>query len=106
MNELIAPSENISAYWKNFDEVMQKAHEKAEKSSIFHMIATPQRLLYGNSSIYYVNQGDGKSVRQEIQMHSISHSAEMPKLTIVDPLSLDNILNLYRCERMKNEANS
>ncbi|WP_230405437.1 hypothetical protein [Plesiomonas shigelloides] len=106
LNELMAPSENIRAYWKNFDKDMQQAHEKAEKKSIFQMIATPQRLLYGNSSIYYVHHGDGTSVRQEAQMHSFSHSTEIPRLHILDPETLDYNLLIYRCERMKNEANS
>lgn len=85
---------------------MQKAHEKASESSIFEIIATKQRLLYGNSSIYYVHMGDGKSVRQEAQMHSFSHSTEMPRLNVLDPESLDYVLRIYRYGRMKNEANS
>lgn len=106
LNELMAPSENVRAYWKDCDKDMQKAHEKASKSSIIQMIATTQRLLYGNSSIYYVHQGDGKSVRQESQMHSFSHLTEMPRLNVLDPESLDYVLRIYRYERMKNEANS
>lgn len=106
LNELMAPSENVRAYWKDYDKDMQKAHEKASESSIIQMIATTQRLLYGNSSIYYVNMGNGKSVRQEAQMHSFSHSTEIPRLNVLDPESLDYILRIYRYERMNNEANS
>ncbi|HGH5989765.1 hypothetical protein Q4R86_14965 [Morganella morganii] len=106
LNELMAPSENVRAYWKSVDKEVQKAHEKASESSIFEIIATKQRLLYGNSSIYYVHMGDGKSVRQEAQMHSFSHSTEMPRLNVLDPESLDYVLRIYRYERMKNEANS
>ncbi|MDF5911938.1 hypothetical protein P4W15_09075 [Morganella morganii] len=106
LNELMAPSENVRAYWKDCDKDMQKAHEKASKSSIIQIIATTQRLLYGNSSIYYIHMGDGKSVRQEAQMHSFSHSTEMPRLNVLDPESLDYALRIYRYERMKNEAYS
>ncbi|MTC60465.1 hypothetical protein GKR50_10590 [Providencia rustigianii] len=105
LNELIAPSENIRTYWKNVDKDMQKAHEKASESSIFQLIATTQKLLYGNSSIYYVHHVDGTPVRQEAQMHSFSHSTEMPRLNVLDPESLDYILRIYRYERIKNEAN-
>ncbi|HFK6082430.1 TPA: hypothetical protein ACG0NP_003525 [Enterobacter cloacae] len=105
LKELMAPSENISAYWKDFDKGMQEAHEEASKSSLIKMFTT-HRLLYGNSSIYYLHQGDGKSVRQEMQMHSFSHSAEIPRLNVLDPESLDYTLRIYRCERMKNEVNS
>ncbi len=106
LKELMAPRENINTYWKDFDKGMQEAHEEASKSSFIRMIATTQRLLYGNSSIYYIHHGDGKSVRQEMQMHSFSHSTEMPRLNVLDPESLDYVLRIYRCERMKNEVNS
>ncbi|MEE3650510.1 MULTISPECIES: hypothetical protein [unclassified Brenneria] len=106
LKELMAPNENVSAYWKDFDKDMQKAHEEASKYSFIRMIATTQRLLYGNSSIYYLHQGDGESIRQEMQMQSFSHSTEMPRLNVIDPESLDYILRIYRCERLKNEVNS
>lgn len=106
LNELMAPSENVRAYWKDFDKSMQEAHENASKSSILQIIATKQRLLYGNSSIYYIHQGDGGPVRQETQMYSFSHSTEMPRLNVLDPESLDYVLRMYRYGRMKNEANS
>ncbi|CAI0860095.1 Uncharacterised protein [Serratia marcescens] len=105
LKELMAPSENVTTYWKDFDKGMQEAHEKASKSSLIGMFAT-HRLLYGNSSIYYQYQGGGKPVRQEMKMHSFSHSTEMPRLNVLDPESLDYILRVYRCEVMKNETNS
>ena len=85
---------------------MQKSYEEASKNSFLGLIATPKRLLYGNSSIYYVHQMDGQSSRQEMQIHSFSHSAELPTLNILDPESLDYSLRVFRCERMKNETNS
>ncbi|WP_342652073.1 hypothetical protein NM449_02295 [Vibrio metschnikovii] len=86
---------------------MQAAYEDASRGSIFFdLIEMKQTLLYGNSSIYYMQLGDGEQVRQETQMHSFSHSTEMPRLNVLDPESLDYILRVYRYERMKNEANS
>ncbi|CAI1571947.1 hypothetical protein [Serratia liquefaciens] len=105
INELKAPNENLSVYWKDFDKSMQKAHEEASKSSFIRMLAKTQVLLYGNSSIYYMHQGDGKSVRQEMQMQTFSHSTEMPRLNVLDPVSLDYFLMICRCEIMKNEIN-
>ncbi|MFQ2825145.1 MULTISPECIES: hypothetical protein [Aeromonas] len=106
LKELAAPSKNIELYWKDFEKDMQKSYEEASKNSFFRLIATPKRLLYGNSSIYYIHQMDGQPSRQEMQMHSFSHSAEMPTLNILDPESLDYSLRIFRCERMKNEINS
>tara|TARA_A200000113_G_C8869049_1_gene355860 strand:+ start:414 stop:2156 length:1743 start_codon:yes stop_codon:yes gene_type:complete len=106
LKELMAPRENISAYWKESNKNMQAAYEDASKGSIIDLIATRQTLLYGNSSIYYIHRGDGEQVRQEMKMQSFSHSTEMPRLNVLDPESLDYILRVYRCERMKNEVNS
>ena len=106
LKELAAPSKNIELYWKDFEKDMQESYEEASKNSFLRLIATPQRLLYGNSSIYYIHQIGGQPSRQEMQMHSFSHSAEMPTLNILDPESLDYSLRFFRCERMKNEINS
>ncbi|MEZ9765279.1 hypothetical protein AB4354_22270 [Vibrio splendidus] len=106
LKELMAPRENLSVYWKESNKNMQEAYEDASRGSFIDMIATKQTLLYGNSSIYYVHRGGGEQVRQEMQMQSFSHSAEMPTLNVLDPESLDYILRVYRCERMKNEVNS
>lgn len=99
LKELRAPLENINTYWKYFDRSMQKARDNAPKS-IFEDICTVQNLLYGNSSIYYINQGDGEPVRQEMEMQSFSHSTEMPRLNILDPQNLDYMLRVYRRMRM------
>ena len=99
LKELRAPLENVSVYWKDFDRSMQKARDEAPKS-IFEEICTVQHLLYGNSSIYYINHGDGEPVRQEMEMQSFSHSAEMPRLNILDPQNLDYMLRVYRHMRI------
>ncbi|MEN8619701.1 hypothetical protein [Shewanella baltica] len=101
LKELMAPSENIGAYWKKFNKDMQVAYEEASKTSILSHIATTQSLLYGNSSIYYVHHVNGDKVRQEMQMHSFSHSTEIPRLNVLDPESLDYTLRSYRSGSMK-----
>ncbi|WP_197708426.1 hypothetical protein [Shewanella sp. ALD9] len=101
LKELMAPSENISAYWKEFNKDMQVAYEEASKTSILRQMVTTQTLLYGNSSIYYVHQGNGDRVQQEMQMHSFSHSTEMPRLNVLDPESLGYMLRIYRYGSMK-----
>ncbi|AWB01504.1 hypothetical protein CU052_19835 [Vibrio harveyi] len=105
MRELMAPSENVSLYWKELNKGMEEAHEEASKSSLMSLFTT-QRLLYGNSSIYYLHKGDGEQVRQEMEMQSYSHSKEMPRLNVLDPETLDYTLQVYRYEGMKNEVDS
>lgn len=106
LKELAASNENIELYWKDFEEDIKKFYEESSKNSFFRLLSTPKRVLYGNSSIYYVHQNDGQFTRREVQMHSFSHSAEIPTLNILDPESLDYSLRVFRCERMKNEINS
>ncbi len=79
---------------------MQKAIEEASEFSFFRMFSKPKILLYGNSSIYYIHQGDGESIRQEMQMQTFSHSTEMPRLDALDPVLLDYFLITCRSERM------
>lgn len=100
LKELMAPSENVSAYWKELNKGVEEAHEEASKSSLMSLFTT-QRLLYGNSSIYYVHQGDGEQMRQEMEMQSFSHSTEMPRLNVLDPELLDYTLRVYRYGSMK-----
>lgn len=106
LKELMAPMENINIYWKESNKNMQAAFEDSSRGSIIDLIASKQTLLYGNSSIYYIRQGDGDQIRQETQMQSFSHSTEIPRLNVLDPESLDYTLRVYRCETIKNEANS
>jgi len=101
IKELKGSNENLIAYWRNFEKTMQDAHEEASKSSIIRMLAKTQIVLYGNSSIYYIHQGDGRTERQEMQMHTFSHSTEMPRLNILDPISLDYFLMICRHEKIK-----
>lgn len=106
LKELIAPSENVRAYWKEVNKSIEEAHDEASKSSIIQLIATTKRLLYGNSSIYYMHQLSGKQIRQEMKMQHISHSTEMPMLGVLDPENLDYTLRIYRYGVMKNEVDS
>ena len=64
------------------------------------MFSKPKILLYGNSSIYYIHQGDGESIRQEMQMQTFSHSTEMPRLDAFRSRVTRLFLITCRSERM------
>jgi len=106
LQELKSSNENIRTYWKDVDKSMQQAHEEASKNSFIRQIAKTQVILYGNSSIYYQHQENGNSIRQEMLMQTFSHSTEMPRLNILDPVSLDYLLMNFRFEKMNNETNT
>jgi len=100
IKELRAPQENSQLYWKEFNKGVQKAHDEGPKP-LFHEICTVQHLLYGNSSVFYVHDGNGNQRRSEMKMHSISHSAELPRLNIIDPEGLDYMLRIFRVGRLE-----
>jgi hypothetical protein len=80
-------------------ESMRQAHKQAEKKSIFMSIVSRQVLLYGTRSISYFEGPDGKKQRNEMKMHSFSHSIESPRLNILEPFDLDYTLRVFRAMR-------
>lgn len=78
---------------------MQEAHKAAEKKSVFMSIVSRSVLLYGNRSISYFEGSDGKKQRNEMRMHSFSHSIESPRLDILEPFELDYTLRVFRAMR-------
>ncbi|MAC46667.1 MAG: hypothetical protein CMI12_07425 [Oceanospirillum sp.] len=105
LKELRAPAEDLNTYWKDFGRRMRQAQDEGPKP-FFKEICTVQNLLYGNTSVYYQYDGSGTPVRQEMQMKSFSHSAEMPVLNILDAERLDYQLRVYRHEIIKDETDS
>ena len=80
-------------------ESMRQAHKQAETKSIFMSIVSRQVLLYGTRSISYFDGPGGKKQRNEIKMHSFSHSIEAPRLDILEPFDLDYTLRVFRTIR-------
>lgn len=78
---------------------MQEAHKAAEKKSVFMSIVSRSVLLYGNRSISYFEGPDGKRQRNEMKLHSFSHSIESPRLDILEPFDLDYTLRVFRAMR-------
>lgn len=81
-------------------ESMRQAHKQAEKKSVLMSIVSRSVLLYGNRSISYVEGPDGAKQRNEMKLHSISHSFESPRLDILEPFDLDYTLRVFRAMRV------
>lgn len=81
-------------------ESMRQAHKQAEKKSVFMSIVSRSVMLYGNRSISYFEGPDGKKQRNEMKLHSISHSFEAPRLDILEPFDLDYTLRVFRAMRV------
>ncbi|MGK2912073.1 MAG: hypothetical protein ACSLE1_20065 [Sphingobium sp.] len=80
-------------------ESMRQAHKQAEKKSIFMSVVSRQVLLYGTRSISYFEGPGGEKQRNEMKMHSFSHSIESPRLDILEPFDLDLTLRVFRTMR-------
>lgn len=81
-------------------ESMWQTRKDAQKSSILMSLATRSVLLYGNRSISYFKGPDGNTQRNEMKMHSMSHSFEMPRLDILESFDLDYTLRVFRATRL------
>ncbi len=98
MKELKPSIEQREAYSRAFNKKMDASYKESQKDSIFgDVFGKPKVLLYGNSSIHYIQQGkEGGPIRQETPMHSISTSIEFPSLEYLDPHSLDHMLLKFK----------
>jgi hypothetical protein len=84
-------------------ESMRQVHKQAEKKSVLMSIVSRSVLLYGNRSISYFEGPDGKKQRNEMKLHSLSHSIESPRLDILEPFDLDYTLRVFRSMRVAKE---
>ncbi|WP_419601337.1 hypothetical protein, partial [Thiolapillus sp.] len=57
-------------------------------------------ILYGRSSINYVQQGTSGPSRMEIPMQAHSVEMESPRRNNLDPFGLEYMLRLFRAERL------
>lgn len=81
-------------------ESMRQAHKQAEKNSVLMSIVNRSVILYGNRSISYFEGTDGKTHRNEMKLHSLSHSFEMPRIDVLEPFDLDYKLRTFRAMRV------
>lgn len=97
IKELHPSDENINLYrihhQTQMDEAMKRSSNKFSLSDLFKKSV----LLYGRSSIQYMEHGDKES-RQEIPLSTISHTIEIPALLNIDPEGLEEKLFQFRQE--------
>lgn len=86
------------AYNRHHRQLMDESFKNAPKG-ILSQLFKPTVLLYGNRSIHYVYHGqNGEKTRQEVPLHPISHSIELPSLEYLNPHGLDEMLRSFRLE--------
>jgi hypothetical protein len=80
-------------------QAMEAAYKAMEEKSIFRTLASRSVILYGRRSIDYITDLSGNSRRSEIDMRTISHRSELPRMSIFDPTELEHQLFVFRAER-------
>ncbi len=94
-------AEKVQIQRERWHDKMIDAFREARKGSIFSEIVSSSTLLYGETALSYHPQDDGSEKAVEIPMGSIGHEAEMPRMSIFDPVGLDLTLRILRLEQRK-----
>jgi hypothetical protein len=95
-----------SAYQRNAQgrrtwDMMNQIREQADKQSIFFSLMHRSTLLYGRKSLTFVSGPDNTRRPVAMDLHSFSHSIEMPRMDVIDPLGLDYLLRVFRVMQRK-----
>lgn len=78
-------------------DIQKRAHEQ----SIFASLMTHQTLLYGRKSFSIIHGEEGKKYPNISALSEISHSVELPRLMVIDPVGFNARLTFFRA--MKRE---
>lgn len=78
-------------------DIQKQAHEQ----SIFASLMTHQTLLYGRKSFSIIHGSEGKKHPQISALSEISHSVELPRLMVVDPVGFNARITYLRAIKRK-----
>lgn len=97
--ELYPSQAQRETYHRHQSRKMEESFKEAEKNSVFLNLVTKQVLLYGRTSVSYIQDGEGNMHRQEIPLREHSVEFEYPRMAQLDPLGLEHQLAVFRMER-------
>jgi hypothetical protein len=80
---------------------MRDVQKSAEKRSVFFNLVHRSVLLYGRRSVTLVSEPGGKRRPVNMDMHSFSHSIELPRSETIDPVGLNIMLLALRSSTRK-----
>ncbi len=98
--EMHPSQDQREALSRHFNQMMSKSYKEVMKSSILNLICTKTVILYGKTSINYIQGISGQSQRMEIPMKSHEMKFEYPRQEHIDPVGLDYMLRIFRVERL------
>lgn len=100
LKELQPSVSQREAFQREMNREMSASYKETQKGSFLaDIVGKPSVLLYGNSSIHYIQHGsNGEKRRQEIPLNTISASIEVPSIAYLDPYGLDMALHGFKLE--------
>lgn len=84
--------------WHRHTDQMNESFRAARKKSIFADVVSESTLLYGTRSVSYLQQGPETPRRFEVPLSSFGYSMEVPRIDIVDPVGLQQMLMAFKRE--------
>jgi hypothetical protein len=78
-------------------DIQKRAHEQ----SIFASMMTHQTLLYGRKSFSIIHGAEGKKHPNISALSEISHTVELPRLMIMDPVGFNARITFFRAMKRK-----
>lgn len=100
IQELHPSQAQRDVYRGHFSRLMSESMKEAEKESVFFSLISKSVLLYGRTSIGYVDGPDGESNRMEIPLSSHGTEMEFARREIIDHVGLDYMLRIFRAEQI------
>lgn len=97
--ELIPSNEQRRAAAIKDRERNKDINKQAREGSIFSQMVSYETLLYGKKSFSIIHGPDGNKTPQVIPLSEFSYSAELPRLSVVDPVGYQEMLTIFRLER-------
>lgn len=74
-------------------------HEQAHKNSILSQLFSRQTLLYGKKTFSVIHGEGGKKTPSIMPLSEFSYSAELPRLSVIDPVGFNEMLMVFRIEQ-------
>ena len=73
--------------------------EQAHKNSILSQLVSRQTLLYGKKTFSVIYGEGGKKIPSIMPLSEFSYSAELPRLSVIDPVGFNEMLIVFRIEQ-------
>jgi len=80
-------------------EKSEQIRSASNENSVFHGLVTTQTLLYGDRSGYSIMNTNGERQSQNMNMHEMSVTVEIPQGLLFDPVGLELTLAQFKYEQ-------